>query len=228
MMAGTLLRVRRSQGALSGVLLVLLGIWGALIPFVGPYFHYAYTPDRAWVATSGRMWLEVLPGVVTLIGGVIVLASRFRPAAVFGAWLAALAGAWFAVGDVMAGRWAGLPAAGTPSGGTARAVLEQIGFFTGLGVAIVFVAALALGRFTVVAARDAAADAKRSAGADAGAGKAAVSTAARSIAKVRAVPVFRGRQHSVAAGAAAGRAAAEADVARAKAGQATADAAQRR
>ncbi len=57
MMAGTL-RVRRSQGALSGVLLVLLGIWGALIPFVGPYFHYAYTPDRAWVATSGRMWLR--------------------------------------------------------------------------------------------------------------------------------------------------------------------------
>ena len=106
MMAGTL-RVRRSRGALSGVLLVLLGIWGALIPFVGPYFHYAYTPDRAWAATSGRMWLEVLPGVVTLIGGVIVLASRFRPAAVFGAWLAALAGTWFAVGDVMAGRWAG-------------------------------------------------------------------------------------------------------------------------
>ena len=42
-MAGTL-RVRRSRGALSGLLLVLLGIWGALIPFVGPYFHYAYTP----------------------------------------------------------------------------------------------------------------------------------------------------------------------------------------
>jgi len=80
MMTGTL-RVRRSQGALSGVLLVLLGIWGALIPFVGPYFHYAYTPDRAFVATSGRMWLEVLPGVVALVGGVVVLVSRFRPAA---------------------------------------------------------------------------------------------------------------------------------------------------
>ncbi len=156
MMAGTL-RVRRSQGALSGVLLVLLGIWGALIPFVGPYFHFAYAPDRAWVATSGRMWLEVLPGVVTLVGGIVVLMSRFRPAAVLAAWLAALAGAWFAVGDLIAARWAGLPGAGTPVGGSARAVLEQIGFFTGLGVVIVFVAALALGRFTVVAARDAAA-----------------------------------------------------------------------
>ena len=105
-MAGTL-RVRRSRGALSGLLLVLLGIWGALIPFVGPYFHYAYTPDRAWTATSGRMWLEVLPGVVTLAGGLVVLLSRFRPSAVIGAWLAALAGA----GSPLAAWW--------PAGGRA-------------------------------------------------------------------------------------------------------------
>ncbi len=154
MMAGTL-RVQRSQGALSGVLLALLGIWGALIPFVGPYFHYAYTPDRTWTATAGRMWLEVLPGVVALVGGMVVLLSRFRPAAVFGAWLAALAGAWFAVGSLVAGRWSGLPAAGTPVGGRTSAVLEQLGFFTGLGVVIVFVAAAVLGRFTVVTARNA-------------------------------------------------------------------------
>ena len=67
------------------------------------------------------MWLEVLPGVVTLVGGIVVLVSRFRPAAVLGAWLAALAGAWFAVGDLIAGRWASLPSAGAPTGGaTAR------------------------------------------------------------------------------------------------------------
>jgi hypothetical protein len=156
MMAGTLtLRVRRSRGALSGVLLVLLGVWGALIPFVGPYFHYAYTPDRTWAVTAGRMWLEVLPGAVALVSGVVVLVSRLRPLAVFAAWLAALAGAWFAVGSVVAGHWTTLPAAGTPVGGSARVALEQIGFFTGLGVVMVFVAALALGRLTVIAARDA-------------------------------------------------------------------------
>jgi hypothetical protein len=55
-MTGTL-RIPRSKGAVSGVLLVLLGIWGALIPFVGPYFHYAYTPDRTWDYTTGRLWL---------------------------------------------------------------------------------------------------------------------------------------------------------------------------
>jgi hypothetical protein len=242
MMAGTL-RVRRSQGALSGALLVLLGIWGALIPFVGPYFHYAYTPDRAWVATSARMWLEVLPGVVTMAGGIVVLVSRFRPTAVLGAWLAAVAGAWFAAGDVIAGRWARLPQPGTPTGGTTRAVLEQIGFFTGLGIVIVFVAALALGRFTVVGARqaasaarsdvstarsDAAAAQKGATGARSGA-SIGTGAASRSMAKVRAVPVvLRARRESAAANAAAGRAAAEADLSKSEAAQAKADAAQKR
>ncbi len=201
-MAGTL-RVRRSRGALSGSLLALLGIWGALIPFVGPYFNYAYTPDRAWTATSGRMWLEVLPGVVTLAAGLVVLLSRFRPAAVLASWLAALAGAWFAVGRLVAARWAGLPAAGVPVGGPARSAFEQLGFFTGLGLVIVFLAALALGRFTIVAVADAAAarvvpgtatSAATDAGADSPAGP--VRTRVGGAPRVKAVPVFRGRSRS--------------------------------
>jgi hypothetical protein len=200
MMAGTL-RVRRSRGALSGSLLVLLGVWGALIPFIGPYFNYAYTPDSAWTATSGRMWLDVLPGVVTLAGGLVVLLSRFRPAALFGSWLAALAGAWFAVGDLIAGHWAGLPAPGTPVGGAARSALEQLGFFTGLGVAIVFVAALALGRFTVVAVADAAASSAGPAdtaktGVAAGTEPAAARTRIGALPRVIPVPVIRGRSRA--------------------------------
>lgn len=152
------LRVRRSRGALIGVLLILLGIWGALIPFVGPYFHYAYTPDRAWTATSGRMWLEVLPGAVVVAGGVIVLLSRLRLAGVLGAWLAAVAGAWFAIGNLIAAHVSAVPAVGRPVGGATMALVEQIGYFIGLGVVIVFLAALALGRFTVVAVSDPVAD----------------------------------------------------------------------
>jgi hypothetical protein len=148
------LRVRRTRGALSGVLLVLLGLWGALIPFIGPYFHYAYTPDQAWHYTSGRLWLELLPGAAVVLGGVIVLGSRHRLIAVLGAWLAAAGGAWFTVGGLVAAHWTQLPSAGTPAGGPTRMVVEQIGFFTGLGVVIAFMAGLAMGRFTVVAARD--------------------------------------------------------------------------
>lgn len=155
-MTGTL-RIPRSKGALSGVLLVLLGIWGALIPFTGPYFHFAYTPDRAWDFTTGRLWLEILPGLAALAGGVLMLVSRLRPVAVLGAWLAAAGGAWFAVGGLLARKWTTIPSAGAPVGGTGRMALEQVGFFIGLGVVVVFVAGAAMGRFSVVAARDLAA-----------------------------------------------------------------------
>ena len=151
-----ILRVSRTRGALSGLLLVVLGAWGALVPFVGPSFHYAYTPDKAWAYTSGRLWLEILPGVGALLGGLVVLASAYRPAAHFGAWLAALSGAWFALGGILGPTWSGINMnPGTPVGGTTMRAFEQIGFFTGLGVVIVGVAAMAAGRFSVISVRDA-------------------------------------------------------------------------
>jgi hypothetical protein len=151
-----MLRVRRSRGVLSGLLLVLLGIWGALIPFIGPYFHYAYTPDKAWVYTTGRLWLEILPGAAVFLGGLIVLTSSYRPTAHFGAWLAALSGAWFVLGSLVGPTWIGMHMEpGTPVGDSTTRALEQIGFFTGLGVAIVLLAAMAIGRFSVISVGDA-------------------------------------------------------------------------
>ena len=155
-MAG-ILRVPRSRGALSGVLLILLGAWGALIPLVGPYFHYAYTPDRAWSLTSGRVWLEIAPGAAALVGGLIVVVTRLRPVALFGAWLAACGGAWFAVGSIVSPLWnkGAVSGIGSPLGGTIARAAERIGFFTGLGVVIAIVAGAVIGRLSVVAVRDA-------------------------------------------------------------------------
>jgi hypothetical protein len=153
-MAG-MLRVSRSRGALSGTLLILLGIWGGLIPFIGPSFHYAYTPDTSWTYNTGRLWLEILPAAAAVVGGFMLLVSGLRPTAMFGAWLAAVGGAWFVVGNVFAPLWTTSAPAGVPVGtSTLTRVIEQIGFFSGLGVVVVFIAALALGRLTVIAARD--------------------------------------------------------------------------
>jgi hypothetical protein len=154
-MAG-MLRVPRSRGALSGALLVLLGLWGGLIAFVGPYFHFAYTPGTAWTYTSGRLWLEILPGAATVLGGLILLVSRVRPVAMFGAWLAAVAGAWLAVGRVLGPVWNAhdTVALGTPIGSTLTRALVELSYFTGLGVIIVFLAALSIGRLTVIGVRD--------------------------------------------------------------------------
>ena len=156
-MAG-MLRVPRSRGALSGVLLVLLGLWGGLVPFVGPYFHFAYTPGTAWTYTSGRLWLEILPAAGTVLGGLILLMSRVRPVAMFGGWLAAASGAWFALGRPFGPLWNtnGPVVVGTPIGSsTLIRTLIEVSYFTGLGVLIVFLAALSIGRLTVIGVRDA-------------------------------------------------------------------------
>jgi hypothetical protein len=152
---GGLMRVTRSRGLLSGILLMLLGAWGAFVPFIGPYFQYAYTPDSAWTWTTGRLWLEVLPGVAAFVGGFLLATTAHRAVGVFAGWLASVAGAWFVVGPVLGRLWDGsVGAAGRPVGGTARQVWEQIGFFSGLGAVILFLAAQALGRFTVRSVRD--------------------------------------------------------------------------
>nr|MDT0664247.1 hypothetical protein [Micromonospora sp. DSM 115978] len=142
------LRIPRSRGAASGFLLVLLGVWGALIPFVGPYFDFAFTPNTTWTWTSGRFWLEVLPGIATVVGGLILLASADRVSATVGGWLAAAAGAWFIVGPSLAPLW-NPGTIGDPVGGTTRQALEWLTFFYGLGAVILFLAAVALGRLSV-------------------------------------------------------------------------------
>jgi peptidoglycan/LPS O-acetylase OafA/YrhL len=148
-----MLQMRRSRGAFSGFLLMLLGLWGALIPFIGPYFHYAYTPDKAWTYNTGRLWLELLPGAAVFLGGVLLMVARSRHIALFGALLAAAAGAWFTLGTVLSPLWNHhIPMGGSPASSSVyMRIMEQLGFFTALGVVIVFVAGAALGRIASVA-----------------------------------------------------------------------------
>ncbi len=148
------LQVPRTRGAVSGLLLVLAGLWGALVPFFGPSFSYSIGTDRTWVWSTARFWLEVLPGGVTVLGGLLLLTSMNRVSGSLGGWLAALAGAWFVVGQLLAPSWrigdVGQPLSTTDSG---RA-LAEIGYFYGLGAVIVFLASFALGRLSVVGVRD--------------------------------------------------------------------------
>jgi hypothetical protein len=145
-----------NRGRVIGSLLMLLGAWGALVPFVGPYFSFAYTPDKAWAYTTGRLWLSVLPGAAAFLGGLLVLATD-RLAST-GAFLAALGGVWFVIGQPVAAfaltRYSVVP--GTPVAGTGTMFgpatmrfLEALGFFYGLGVVVLFLAALSLGEVIV-------------------------------------------------------------------------------
>jgi len=152
-MAG-MLQMRRSRGAFSGFVLMLLGLWGALIPFIGPYFHYSYTPDTAWVYTSARLYLEIMPGAAVFLGGFFLMIATGRHTAIFGALLAAASGAWFTLGTMLSPLWnnhvtlGGVPAADT----VFRRIMEQLGFFSALGVVILFFSCAALGRVLSVPA----------------------------------------------------------------------------
>jgi hypothetical protein len=150
-MAG-MLQMRRSRGAFSGFLLLLLGLWGALIPFVGPYFHFAYTPDTAWTYNTARLWLELLPGAAVFLGGFFLMIATGRHTALFGAILAAAAGAWFTLGTMLSPLWNNhVTMGGSPAASTVfMRIMEQLGFFSALGVVVVFIAAAAFGRIMSV------------------------------------------------------------------------------
>ncbi|MBO0866080.1 MAG: hypothetical protein J2P16_13515 [Mycobacterium sp.] len=145
----------RTRGLVSGLLLIILGAWGALVPFIGPYFHWAYTPDQVWAWTAARGWLEVFPGVTTVVGGLLLVGSGNRATAMFGGWLAAFAGAWFVVGNTFASTLkigdVGHPVAATD----AKRALLEVTYFTGLGALIVFLSGAVLARLSVRTARDA-------------------------------------------------------------------------
>jgi len=134
----------------SGFLLIVLGAWGGLVPFIGPYFGYFYGPNTTWLYNSDRLWLSVLPAAAAFLGGLIVLAMPRGGGA--GALLAVLGGVWFVIGAsvlTVAKPGSGPGAPGTASGAmfspATMHLLENLGFFSGLGIVIVFFGALALG-----------------------------------------------------------------------------------
>lgn len=141
-------RLPRTTGALSGLLIVVLGLWGALIPFVGPYFHYAFGSYHTWHYSVSRLWLDIIPGAVAVLGGIMLLRGASRLTGLIGGWLAVAAGAWFAVGPTVYLLWhhATNPI-GAPMGGYTRQALEQLGYFYALGAAIIGLAAFAMGRY---------------------------------------------------------------------------------
>jgi hypothetical protein len=141
------MRTARSTAAISGFLIALLGIWGALVPFVGPYFDFAFGVNRTWHYTADRMWLDILPGVVAVAGGLMLLASSRRGVLLGGALLSLIAGAWFVVGPAVSLAWESAAGPiGRPLFASTRQMLELVGYFYGLGALIVALSAFSFGR----------------------------------------------------------------------------------
>lgn len=147
------LAMPRRRGAVSGPLIMLLGAWGALVPFFGHSFGFGYTPSNTWTWTAARGWLEVAPGAAAFLGGLLLAISNNRASAMFGGILAAAAGSWFVLGTIVTPWWqAGY--IGTPVGDASHAVWEHIGMFTGVGMVTIQLAAMSLGRISLSGPRE--------------------------------------------------------------------------
>jgi hypothetical protein len=128
----------------AGLTILILGIWGGIIPFVGPYFHFTLGPDHTWTWTAGRFYLSVLPAIGAVVGGLLLLGAGPWAAGRLGALLALLAGVWFAIGPDLSLIWRAGGDLGGGVGSRTDYALERLSFHTGLGVLIAALAAFAL------------------------------------------------------------------------------------
>ena len=119
---------------------VVLGAWGALIPLVGPYFDYGFDTDGTWRLSEQHWTLSIAPGVAAVVAGILLtLPTRGR----IGAWIALLAGAWFAVGPFLHPLWSDAVAPLATDDGK-RAAL-WIGYFMAPAALIAYLAGLSQG-----------------------------------------------------------------------------------
>lgn len=149
------MRLSRTTGAGAGLLVLILGLWAGFVPFVGPYFHYGFSPDATWHFTLDRLWLNILPAVAVVLGGLMMIGAVRRASGVFGSWLALVGGVWLLLGPSVSLFWGHTAPGvlqsgiGTPLGGHYRTAAEMIGAFYGVGALITMIAAFALGRFAL-------------------------------------------------------------------------------
>ncbi len=130
--------------AIAAILIVLLGAFGLIIPFVGPLFDFGMGPEPAWVLTTSRLVRHVLPGVAVILGG-LMLFSRAHASRVLGVTLVLVGGAWMTVAPVVLGRVTGEPP-------PLIDVLRPLAYHYGTGLMITTLAAFALGRLSGVLA----------------------------------------------------------------------------
>lgn len=91
-------------------LIIVLGLFVGIIPFVGPLFDFGMGPEPAWVMTMSRFVRHVVPAAAIVIGG-FMLMPRARSWRAAGATAAMLGAIWVTIAPIVLGRGGeGVPA----------------------------------------------------------------------------------------------------------------------
>lgn len=128
------------RGTLTAVapLIILLGLFVGIIPFVGPLFDFGMGPEPGWVTTTSRFVRHVIPAAAIVIGA-FMLMPRARSWRTAGASLAVLGAIWLTIAPIVLGR----PGEGVPA---LIDIMRPLVYHFGTGVIIATLAGYAAGR----------------------------------------------------------------------------------
>lgn len=135
---------------LAGLLVLVIGAWSGIVPFVGPLFGFNGTGTPAWHWDLAHALLWACPGGVALLCGLAMLSrapsassGRSRLGSSGPGFLAACCGAWLVVGPVA---WRALEGwVPIRHAGPVRELLYYVGYSFGPGVLLVLLGGVALG-----------------------------------------------------------------------------------
>ena len=142
----TFVRFSARGRRLGGLAVVVLGVWGAIVPMAGPYIGLTPYGSASPSISTPLLVLSVLPGVVAIIAGVVLAggAARARATGTLASILAAVAGIWFVVGRAAWPMVRAIFGASGVSSGTNGALPNLLGAFMGVGLLVVLAAGIAL------------------------------------------------------------------------------------
>jgi len=130
---------------------MLVGAWGAVVPFLGPSIHFNADASHAWSLSLRHEVLWLVPGALALVMGLLMLlhvrkvkAKNARFGSVWTGFVTAACGAWFVAGPLA---WPVLKSgaivfrAATPT----HELLYQLGWSLGPGIALALLGGCAIG-----------------------------------------------------------------------------------
>ena len=139
-------RVWSPKAAPAAVAAVVLGLWAAAVPLVGPYFDFGFLTTKTWVFSEAAVTLSIVPGLAAAVGGVL-LVRPLRAVGSLGRLLVLLAAVWLLVGPSLYPVWSGKTLQPLP-GPDWKVALLWIGYFYGVGALLALVAGYVQGLVT--------------------------------------------------------------------------------
>jgi len=141
----------------AGAIALVLGLWGALVPLIGPSFGYRMGSAQAQIWSESIVTLHLVPGVAAVLGALLIMRGR-RAIQTLGALLATAGGIWFVIAPSMRPLWSdpGMSGMSGMSGSAMSSALSALGYHYGTGALVTVAAAYALG---ALAARGSSSDA---------------------------------------------------------------------